>query len=76
MNAFEWLFIKKTVITVLQTDFGYFELTTTRDILYGVNSDFGEKIPGQKCFKNEIAFFERFTKREGIAICACPIYWM
>lgn len=53
---------EKTAITVLQTDFGNFECTTMRDMLYGVNSDFGEKINGQKWFKNEIAFFESFTK--------------
>ena len=65
----------KTVSTVLQTDFGYFELTM-RDILYGINSDFGEKINDQKWFKNEMAFFESFTNREETTNGACPIYWM
>lgn len=63
-------------MNVLQTDFGKFERTTMRDMLYGVNGDFGEKINGQTSLKNEIAFFERFTKRERITIGACPIYWM
>ena len=46
VNVFPCPLSKKTVITVLQPDLGYFQLTITRDMLYGVNSDFGEKIHG------------------------------